>query len=119
MEYQQQIRQYFAGQREKMIEDISRLVRIRSVGEPAEPGKPYGPGPAAALAEALDMAREMGFETKNYDNYVGTVDLNQGPDQLAILAHEGRISTVNLDSTCAALEKNYIGLCTLAGREQR
>ena len=35
------------------------------------------------------------------------------------LAHEGRISTVNLDSTCAALEKNYIGLCTLAGREQR
>lgn len=87
MEYQQQIRQYFAGQREKMIEDISRLVRIRSVGEPAEPGKPYGPGPAAALAEALDMAREMGFETKNYDNYVGTVDLNQGPDQLAILAH--------------------------------
>ena len=40
-------------------------------------------------------------------------------NQLAILAHEGRISTVNLDSTCAALEKNYIGLCTLAGREQR
>ena len=40
-------------------------------------------------------------------------------NQLAILAHEGRISTANLDSTYAALEKNYIGLCTLAGREQR
>lgn len=40
-------------------------------------------------------------------------------NQLAILAREGRISTVNLDSACAALEKNYIGLCTLAGREQR
>ena len=40
-------------------------------------------------------------------------------NHLAILAHEGRISTVNLDSACAALEKNYIGLCTLAGREQR
>lgn len=87
MEYQQQIQQYFAAQRQNMIEDICKLVRIRSVGEEAEPGKPYGPGPAAALAEALDMAREMGFATKNYDNYVGTADLNDGPDQLAILAH--------------------------------
>lgn len=40
-------------------------------------------------------------------------------NQLTILAHEGRVSTVNLDSTCAALEKNYLGLCALAGQEQR
>ena len=40
-------------------------------------------------------------------------------NQLAILAHEGRISAVNLDSVYTALEKNYIGLCTLAGQEQR
>lgn len=40
-------------------------------------------------------------------------------NQLAILAHEGRISVANLDSVYAALEKNYIGLCTLAGQEQR
>ncbi len=87
MDYQQQIQQYFAAQRQKMIEDICKLVRIRSVGEEAEPGKPYGPGPAAALAQALDMAREMGFAVRNYDNYVGTADLNDQPTQLAILAH--------------------------------
>lgn len=40
-------------------------------------------------------------------------------NQLAILAHEGRISAANLDSVYAALEKNYIGLSTLAGQEQR
>lgn len=40
-------------------------------------------------------------------------------NQLAILAHEGRISAANLDSVYTALEKNYIGLCTLAGQEQR
>ncbi len=39
-------------------------------------------------------------------------------NQLAILAHEGRISVANLDSVYAALEENYIGLCTLAGQEQ-
>ncbi len=40
-------------------------------------------------------------------------------NQLAILAHEGRISVANMDSVYTALEKNYIGLCTLAGQEQR
>ena len=40
-------------------------------------------------------------------------------NQLAILAHEGRISAANLDSVYAALEKNYIGLCALAGQERR
>ena len=40
-------------------------------------------------------------------------------NQLAILAHEGRISAANLDGVYAALEKNYIGLCTLAGQERR
>ena len=40
-------------------------------------------------------------------------------NQLTILAHEGRISVVDLDSVFSALEKNYIGLCELAEQEQR
>ena len=40
-------------------------------------------------------------------------------NQLTILAHEGRISTVDLDSVFSALEKNYIGLCELAEQERR
>ena len=39
-------------------------------------------------------------------------------NQLAILAHEGHISVANLDRIYAALEKNYIGLCALAGQER-
>ena len=39
-------------------------------------GMPFGPGPAAALAEGLKLAEELGFATRNYDNYVGTADLN-------------------------------------------
>lgn len=58
----------------------------------------------------VDGLREYTHELKG---------IGRSLNQLAILTHEGRISTVNLDSTCAALEKNYIGLCTLAGREQR
>ena len=40
-------------------------------------------------------------------------------NQLTILAHEGRISVVDLDSMFSALEKNYIGLCELVEQERR
>ena len=33
---------------------------------------PFGEGPAKALEEALSIAASMGFNTKNYENYVGT-----------------------------------------------
>ena len=40
-------------------------------------------------------------------------------NQLTILAHEGRITVVDLDGVFSALEKNYIGLCDLAEQERR
>ena len=41
-----------------LVDAVCRLVAIDSVeGEPA-PGAPFGPGPAAALDEALKLAAE-------------------------------------------------------------
>ena len=40
-------------------------------------------------------------------------------NQLTVLAHEGRIQLVNLDSVENALEKNYIGIQQLAELERR
>ena len=87
--YQDQINAYFddPARRQQLVEMISRLVRIRSVREEAQPGMPFGPGPAAALAEGLKLAEELGFSVKNYDNYVGTVDFNDQETQLHILCH--------------------------------
>ena len=87
--YQDKINAYFddPARRQQLVECISRLVRIRSVREEAQPGMPFGPGPAAALAEALKLAGELGFATKNYDNYVGAVDFNDQETQLHILCH--------------------------------
>ena len=73
--------------RAALVEAISRLVRIRSVREEPLPGMPFGPGPAAALAEGLKLAEELGFATRNYDNYVGTADLNDKETALHILCH--------------------------------
>ena len=40
-------------------------------------------------------------------------------NQLTVLAHEGRIQLVNLDSVERALEQNYIGIQQLAELERR
>lgn len=84
---QARITAYFAAHKQALLDDICRVVRIRSDKGEAEPGKPFGAGPAAALAEVLRLAESMGFATKNYDNYVGTVDLNDKERGLDILAH--------------------------------
>jgi succinyl-diaminopimelate desuccinylase len=66
---------------------VTRLVAVESVrGEPA-PGQPFGPGPAAALAAGLSLAKEWGLTATNYENYVGAVDLNDRETRLHILCH--------------------------------
>lgn len=87
MEYREQISTYIEEHREEMIADIFRLVKIKSVLGEASEGRPFGEGPADALAEAMRIAEGHGFAVKNYDNYVGTADLNDKEQQLDILAH--------------------------------
>ncbi|MBQ2061287.1 MAG: Sapep family Mn(2+)-dependent dipeptidase [Oscillospiraceae bacterium] len=84
---QEQLKEYFAARRAEFTEDICRLVRIDSVKGELQPGMPFGAGPAAALEEALVMARDMGFAVKNWDGYVGTVDFGPEERQLDMLAH--------------------------------
>lgn len=84
---QRKIDQWFEEHREELVQDIMRLCRIRSVRGESSEGLPYGEGPAKALEEALRMAEGMGFSTRNYENYVGTVDYNDKETELLILAH--------------------------------
>lgn len=81
------LNEYFENFREEMVENISSLVCIPSVkGEPQN-GKPFGEKPYEALRTALNTADKMGLKTKNFDGYVGTVDLNDKDTNLAVFAH--------------------------------
>jgi succinyl-diaminopimelate desuccinylase len=85
--YKEQIEAYFADKEEMLIDAVCRLVSIDSVeGQPA-PGAPFGPGPAAALDEALKLAQEWGLIAQNHEGYVGTADLCDKEDALHILGH--------------------------------
>ncbi len=85
--YREQIEQYIEAHKDEMIADIIELCKIDSAKGPYLEGKPFGQGPFEALAAGLKMGEKYGFAIKNYDNYVGTIDLNDKEPQLDILAH--------------------------------
>lgn len=75
---------------ERIVADIGSLVAVESVEdlETAAPGVPFGPGPRAALDEALAIARRCGFQTGQSDGYIGWADLPGDTNrQLAIIGH--------------------------------
>ena len=87
--YEEKIDAYFASPalREDLIQGISRLVGVNCVRAVPQLGAPLGRGPGAALNEALRLCADWGFETRDYDHYVGLAQLNDKPTQLHILGH--------------------------------
>ena len=65
---------------------ISQIVRFPSYQQPPESGMPFGAPAAEALTYFLSLAKGMGFETHNYDNYAGEVVFGEG-EEFAVLVH--------------------------------
>ena len=85
--YREQLEQYIDAHKEEMLADIIELCKIDSAKGPYVEGKPFGEGPFQALAKGLEIGEKHGFAITNYDNYVGTIDVNDKEKQLDILAH--------------------------------
>lgn len=85
--YREKIERYMEAHLNEMLEDIKELCRIDSTKGSYRQGKPFGQGCFEALAEGLQMGEKYGFAIHNYNNYVGTIDLNDREKQLDILAH--------------------------------
>ena len=67
--------------------DLTRaVIRYDSSKKDAVGNYPFGKECADCLIHFLAVAEELGFETKNYDNYIGEVIWGEGED-FAILAH--------------------------------
>ncbi len=72
-----------------VLKTLKKWVEIKSVKSLASEGDPFGLGVKKMLETALDDAKNLGFETKNYDGYVGEVIFGEGDDSdgVAILCH--------------------------------
>ena len=71
---------------DETVEFIAEILRFDSSKKPAEENAPFGQETAACLQAFLAKAESFGFETKNYDNYVGEVIYGEG-EPFAVLAH--------------------------------
>ncbi len=69
------------------VESICESVRIDSSLGTKTANAPFGQGALDCLTHFLSLAERMGFETKNYDGYVGEVVFGDGEEDFAILAH--------------------------------
>lgn len=73
--WNERIDQFVQVQRENILRDIGRLVAVPSVEGPAAPGAPFGPGPRAALDEALAIADELGLTPGEGEGHIGWADV--------------------------------------------
>ncbi|MBO5889623.1 MAG: Sapep family Mn(2+)-dependent dipeptidase [Clostridia bacterium] len=71
------------------IEKIKELVKIKSVKDTPKKDMPFGEGVYKALQTMLNLGKSLGFNTVNYDNYIGEITFGEGNDidGLAILCH--------------------------------
>lgn len=69
-----------------IVKNLSQIIKFDSSQAPAVDGKPFGEDNARCLDFFLSLASFLGFEVKNYDNYVGEVSFGSGKD-FAVLAH--------------------------------
>ena len=81
------IERWFEKETKNMLGDLARLVAVRSVRGEAQPGMPFGEGPARALEVAAEILERLGFKVENFENRVITADLGEGEPALGILCH--------------------------------
>ncbi len=84
----QQLQRWIEEHLPEQLGDIMTLCAINSVEGSPEPGRPFGPGPAAALKAAAELCASYGFAVTDHDGYVATADLDPSlPRFLDILGH--------------------------------
>ena len=70
----------------QIVRSTVEIIRFDSSMKPAEDGAPFGKETADCLAYFLNLAQSFGFETHNYDNYIGEVVYGSGKE-FAVLCH--------------------------------
>ena len=73
--------------KDEMISAIQESMKIKSEKGEAEPEAPYGPGPKAALVNALELGKKLGFKTGHADNRIGWVEYGEGEEMVGVLGH--------------------------------
>jgi succinyl-diaminopimelate desuccinylase len=102
---------YFAN----ALSVLKDWIKIKSVKSKPTKNAPFGKGVSKMLSKALSDAENLGFETKNYDGFIGEVVFGSGNDRdgLAVLCHldvvpEGDLSLWSVSPYSAVEKDGYL-----------
>lgn len=76
-----------AALRGEVIETLARWIRIPSEKFPPEDGAPFGKPLREMLTVALRDAEALGMRVRDFDGYIGDVEIGEGEETMGILAH--------------------------------
>ena len=74
--------------KDKIINSICDLITYPSISaKTSDPMLPFGKDCYDALKYFLDLAKSLGFKTKNVDGYCGWAEFGEGKDLIGIIGH--------------------------------
>ena len=79
-----------------IFRDIARLVAVPSVEGEHTPDAPFGPGPKAALHQALEIADDLGLGVRNCEEKIGYAYIGgEGDKYISTITHADVVPTGN------------------------
>lgn len=97
------------------LTELKKWIRIKSLKTQPQNDAPFGENLKTMLETALGTAKNLGFEVKNYDNYIGEVIYGEGEDVdgVAVLCHldivpEGDLSAWDFPPYAPLEDSEYI-----------
>ncbi len=91
------IHDWIDAQKEEIIKEHMELVRIPSIADKNAEVKPFGQACIDALDYMLKKGEAAGFETGNYENYVGYITLNSQRSLDETIGLWGHLDVVPVD----------------------
>ncbi len=84
----ERIYKYIDDHKDEIIQELIEVASIKSVSDNTSDIQPFGQGCIDALECMLEKGNKHGFETQNYDNYVGRVSMpNKSKESIGVWAH--------------------------------
>ena len=75
-------------EKDNIIKTTCELIKFKSISlENKGSSNPFGIDCSKALEYTLNLGKEMGFKTKNLDNYCGYIEFGEGKDLVGIIGH--------------------------------
>ena len=86
---EREIKEWIENKMPELVETLKEICRVRSVAEKENPScKPYGEGCRKVLRDMLQIGRDAGFVTENYEDYVGRISYSgRQKENIGIWAH--------------------------------